>query len=75
MERAFQCSVTVGHLAHFVDLTERQIYGLKKKWEDGQDLAQTPKPGRPRSEARVQAQHTFRDKVRQQRRGDSRGPG
>ncbi len=34
IERAFQCGITVGHLAHIFDLTDRQIYGLKKKWED-----------------------------------------
>ncbi len=47
IEHAFQCGITVGHLSHIFDLTEGQIYGLKKKWEDGQNLAPVPKQGRP----------------------------
>ncbi len=38
IECAFQCGITVGHLSHIFDLTERQIYGLKKMKEDRQNL-------------------------------------
>ncbi len=57
IEHAFQCGITVGHLGHIFDLTERQIYSLKK-WE-GQVLALIPKQGKPQSEARVRAQRKF----------------
>ncbi len=61
---AIQCGITTGHLAPVFDLTERQIRGLRKKWDDGQDLAAIPKQGRPRSEAWVCAPCNNRDKAR-----------
>ncbi len=31
IEHAFQCGITVGHLAHIFDPSKRQINGLEKK--------------------------------------------
>ncbi len=61
MEHAFERNLLVTDVAHVFDIQECQVYGLKKKWREGQDLTQVARPGCPCSHD--QAWRNFQDSI------------
>ncbi len=61
--RAFERNVSTADIGHGFDMTQHQVQRLQKQWYEHGNIAPVPKPGRPRTNGRINAARTFQEKV------------